>query len=162
MGEFGHEIRTGRHNQDGIGPTAEVDVGHAIVHAAVPGVFPDGAAGQRLHGGRGDKASGGGSHDHVHGGAFVLQAAQQLGGFIAGDAAGQPQDNAFSKEIRHGGVVLWMAGTAAAQDFIQNQQHSPAGDGDIGHVKGWKIPVAPVKQQKIHHMAVQQAVQRIA
>jgi hypothetical protein len=50
---------------------------------------------QRLHGHRRDELRGRLGHHHLHRGAFLDQGAAQLGGLVAGDAAGEAQNNVF-------------------------------------------------------------------
>jgi len=57
---------------------------------------------------------------------------------------------------------VWSTTAPHAQDFVQDQQRSTHADAGIGHVEGREVPSAPVKVQKVDHVAVQQAVDDVA
>jgi hypothetical protein len=84
---------------------AEVDVRHVVGLARVPLAGEHRPAGQRLHRHRGDELLGGLGHHHLHGGPGLDQFARQLGGLVAGDAAGQPQHDMTKFVFVTGGVV---------------------------------------------------------
>src|SRR5690606_12982612 len=60
--------------------------------------------------------------------------------------------------LRLGALAL----TTPTPDFVDQQQDGTAGDGHVSDVECRKVPILPVEEQKIHHMAVQQAVDRVA
>ena len=48
------------------------------------------------------------------------------------------------------------------QDFIQDEAGRADADGAVGDVEGGEMPATRMKVQKIHHVAVDRAVQHIA
>src|SRR5574344_1315171 len=51
---------------------------------------------------------------------------------------------------------------AAAQQLVRDEQRRADGDAHIGHVEGWEVVTAPVKIQKIHHIAMHQPIEYVA
>ena len=106
MDQFGHEIRAGRRHHDGIGFTAQVDVGHVVGFARVPLRGVHRPVGQGLHGDGGDELGRGLGHDHLHRGPLFDHGPAQLRRFVAGDAPAQAQDDVFVGQIIHTDVIL--------------------------------------------------------
>jgi hypothetical protein len=100
------EVGAGRRHQHGIGLAREVDVRHGVPRAQVPLRGDDRPAGERLHRGRRDELRRGLRHHHLHGGALALQLTRQLGGLVAGHAAGQAQHEMTAGEIAAWGFGL--------------------------------------------------------
>ena len=114
-----HEVGTGRGHQNGIGPTAQVDVGHVVAHtrariraggfARVPLRAEHGSPGQRLQRHRGDELHGRIGHDHLHRGTGLDQVAAQLGRLVAGNAPGEAQNKVFSSKVFHARQCISLA-----------------------------------------------------
>ncbi|MNJ62198.1 hypothetical protein D3C77_580290 [compost metagenome] len=109
MGQLGHEVGAGGGDQHGVRAARQVDVRHVVGHARIPGVHEDRPARQGLHGDGGDEVRGRLGHHHVDRGALFGHAPYQLGDFVAGDAPGQTEDDAFAGEIEHEGVAAGSA-----------------------------------------------------
>ncbi len=80
----------------------QVDVRHVVGLARIPLRAIDRPVGQRLHRHRRDEMLRRLGHHHLHGGAFLDQGAAQFGRLVAGDAAGEAQDDMFASKIIHG------------------------------------------------------------
>ena len=100
--QFGHEIGAGRGHQDGVGFSAEVDVGHVVGLALIPLGHIHRAVRERLHGHRGDELRRRLGHHHLHRGALFHQRTAQFGCFVAGNAAAQTEHDVFLEQISHG------------------------------------------------------------
>ena len=96
LGQFGDEVGTARGDQQRIGLPAELDVGHVVVHAGVPLRTEHGPPRQGLHRHRRDELGRRLRHHHLHRGAFALQIAAKLGGFVASHPPGESQQNVFA------------------------------------------------------------------
>ena len=55
-----------------------------------------------------------------------------------------------------------LGGAAALAQRVKDHQGRPDGNGRVGHVKGGKIVVAPVRRNEVDHPAVQQPVDQVA
>jgi ABC-type glutathione transport system ATPase component len=100
MRQLGHEVGRGRRDQDQLAIARKLDVAHRVVHARVPQIAPHRLAGQRLHGGRADKARRRLGHGHAHVRAVLDQQARELRSLVGRDAAGNAEQNAFAGQ-RH-------------------------------------------------------------
>ena len=89
MNQFGHEIGTGRCNQDGISFAAQIDVRHVVALTGIPLRGVDSLARQGLHGDGGDELGCSLGHHHLHLCTRLDQRTTKLRRFEAGDAAGE-------------------------------------------------------------------------
>ena len=105
MQQFGHEVGAHRRNQDRIGLTRQIDMGHVVVQrpdrAAVPLTAVYRPAAQSLQRHRRDELLGGLGHHNLHAGAGLDQRPAQFGGLVAGDTARQAQHNMPARELGH-------------------------------------------------------------
>ena len=101
MGKARHEVGGGRSDQHQVGPAGQLDMAHGGLGGRVQQGGVDRMAGQGLHGQRGNELAGALGHHNPDLGARVLQAANQIGGLVGGDATGDSQKDALVDQTLH-------------------------------------------------------------
>jgi hypothetical protein len=103
--ELGDEVGTGRCHHDRVCSARDVDVRHVVRLARVPLAGVHHAVRERLHRHRGDELLGRFAHHHLHGGAGLHQFAHEVGGLVAGNAAGEAEHEVLAGEVVRRGVL---------------------------------------------------------
>ena len=101
VGHFGDDIRRGRGDQDQVRLFGDGNMAHVKLKVPVEGIDHTFRAGQGLKGQGGDKFGGILRHDDVDLGARLVQGAGDVGHFVGGDAAGDPQKDTFTAQVFH-------------------------------------------------------------
>ena len=110
--QLGHEVGAGRCHQHRVGLPGQIDVRHIVVGAAVPLRIKNRPPAQGLHGHRGDELCRRLGHHDLHRSPFFDHRAAQLGGFVAGDAAAEAQNNVFALQVHGVGLRSGFSGFA--------------------------------------------------
>ncbi len=97
VGDLREKIGRRRRDDDRVGAARQVDVAHSVVGAGLPQVGEDRPSGQRLQRERRDETACRGRHHDVDVDAGLDEEARQLGRLVRGDAAGQPEHDAFER-----------------------------------------------------------------
>ena len=79
--------------QHEISPARELDVAHGRFGSVIPEIGPHRMAGDGLEDGGSHHARGTGRHHHTHLRARILQAPDEVGAFVGGNAARDAEDN---------------------------------------------------------------------
>ena len=91
-GEPCQKIRTRGRDQYRVRPARQLDVTHRRFGRGVPQIAADGAARNRLEGGRGDKFARRPSHHDLHLSAVLAQASHEVRALVGGDATGDAKE----------------------------------------------------------------------
>ena len=89
MNQLGHEVGTGRGNQNGIGFPAQVDVRHVVAFTGVPLRGVNSLTRERLHGDRSDELGRRLRHDHLDFCAGFDKRSAKLSRLETGNATGE-------------------------------------------------------------------------